>query len=149
MHDSNSFAGNPTTGGSSNAEIVNLTKYISRVIEANGKFVVDYIYTDGDKGLDSLYVSFFTFIENILKTDKHYIEKISDMSSLTHIPIRHPFHLLKNGCSHLINHPMMIDTDTMRIINMTNFEEAANLKKVLNDKSTISSMKFFFHGKHL
>ena len=36
---------------------------------------------------------------------------------------------------------MMTDPDTMRMINMTNFEEAVNLKNVTNDRSNISSMK--------
>ena len=35
------------------------------------------------------------------------------MLGYIHIPVNDGLHLLKNGRSHLLNHPMMIDPDTM------------------------------------
>ena len=134
----------PTTNGSSNQKIVGLSKYITNIIEKNGRFVIDFIATDGDKGFDSAHRNFFSFIEPILNSNETFIKKIEKMLGYIHIPVNDGLHLLKNGRSHLLNHPMMIDPDTMRCVNMELFQEATNLNKELNDRSSIASMKDYY-----
>ena len=73
--------------------------------------------------------------------DADFIELLSNIAPLTSIPISDLLHLLKSARSHILNHLMMIDPDTFRCLNMSLFEEAAELPQVFQDRTTSGAMK--------
>ncbi|KAK8894121.1 hypothetical protein M9Y10_022553 [Tritrichomonas musculus] len=66
------------------------------------------------------------------------------MITFTHIPVNDPLHLFKNGRSHLLNHPLMVDQQTMRCVNMELYQKATGLTKEIYDRSNIAFMKNFY-----
>ena len=105
---------------------------------------MDYIATDGDIGFDCLHRDFFLIIEPIINSKITYKEKINQMITFTHIPVNDPLHLFKNGRSHLLNHPLMVNPQTMRCVNIELYQKATGLTKEIYDRSNIASMKDFY-----
>ena len=68
-------------------------------------------------------------------------EKNAILKKYNKIPISDPFHLAKNGHAHLINHPVMLDNQTMKCKNMMLFTDAVKLGQIMFDKSSIAAMK--------
>ena len=134
----------PTKNGASGKKIVQISKYITNIIEQNSRFIVDFVATDGDTGFDCIHRDFFILIEPILKENISFLEKIQKMINFLHIPINDPLHLMKNGRSHLLNHPLMIDPQTLRCVNMDLFQKATKLTREIHDRSSIAAMKDYY-----
>lgn len=68
-------------------------------------------------------------------------EKISLLKDYKPIPVSGPSHLLKNGRTHLLNYPVLLDKSKIRCVNVSLLQEAVQLGAVIADKSTIGEMK--------
>lgn len=66
------------------------------------------------------------------------------MKDYKSIPVSDPFHLFKNGRTHLLNHPILLDKRKMRSFNVALLQKAVQLGAVITDKSIIGAMKYFY-----
>lgn len=131
----------PTNNGTSNKSIVEKLDEIIFLIEKENKFVVDFIATDGDSAFDKKHKKFFKIIESILQDQTCYKEKVLKLKDQKHIPVSDFLHLLKNARSHLLNHIMMVDPDSLKCVSMSLFQEITQISNVINDRSSISAQK--------
>lgn len=63
------------------------------------------------------------------------------MINLEMVLSRDLLHLLKGGRSHLLNHIICLDPETMKCVNMSMYEVAAKLSPLIRDRLNIISMK--------
>lgn len=104
-------------------DIVKLKKFkdISKQLVSLGH-MVKFIATDGDKTFNVQHENWFLKVEKVFSMDCPFNEKINLLKDETEIPISDPFHLLKNARCHLLNHSILLDSKTMRWVNMALFE---------------------------
>lgn len=130
-----------TKNGTSNKEILKICENIIFQIEKSGKFIVDFVATDGDAAFDKKHNKAFEIIEINLNEDINFIEKLKKLSEYKHFPVSDFLHLLKNARSHLLNHLLMVDPESLKIINMSLFQKVTNITNAIDDRSSIASMK--------
>lgn len=63
------------------------------------------------------------------------------MINLEMVLSRDLLHLLKGGRSHLLNHIICLDPETMKCVNMSMYEVGAKLSPLIRDRLNIFSMK--------
>lgn len=130
-----------TKNGTSNKEILKICENIIFQIEKSGKFIVDFVATDGDAAFDKKHNKAFEIIEIILNEDINFIEKLNKLREYKHFPVSDFLHLLKNARSHLLNHLLMVYPESLKIINMSLFQKVTNITNAIDDRSSIASMK--------
>lgn len=130
----------PCNSGTSSPEIVDDFNLISQKLEKNG-FDVKFWATDGDKAFDQIHQEWFKKVNEVFLKDISFRDKILLLKNYKRIPVSDPYHLLKNGRAHLLNHPIMLDNVKMKCVNVSLLQEAVKLGLVISDKSSIGAMK--------
>lgn len=130
----------PCKSGTSSNEIVDKFSLISQKLERKG-YEVKFWATDGDKAFDSIHRDWFQKVNEIFSLEITFSEIIALLKNFKRIPVSDPFHFLKNGRAHLLNHPILLDNHRMRCVNVALLEEAVQLGSVITDKSQIAAMK--------
>lgn len=130
----------PCSSGTSSSEIVDKFTVISQKFERKG-YEVKFWATDGDKAFDTIHKEWFKKVHEVFSMNISFGEKITLLKDYKRIPVSDPFHLLKNGRTHLLNHPILLDKHKMRCVNVALLQEAVKLGAVIADKSTIGAMK--------
>lgn len=131
----------PTSAGASNQTIVNNYDAIAQKLEELG-FLTQFFATDGDQSFNTKHINWFkNFVHPTLQKEGSFRDKMKSLANQTRIPVNDLMHLLKNGRSHILLHPMCLDRSNFICLNMEEFEKALDLGPVISDKSSIAAMK--------
>lgn len=98
--------------------------------------------TDGDVAFDFRYKNSLSQIEELLFSDSNsFRDKIMIIKGIAHIPVGDPLHILINGRSHILNHLLLVDPQSLKIVNIELFQKVTEIKNAINDKTSIGAMK--------